>query len=121
MGQAFKMSDKENFASSQSTDCQINDTAIKNVLKAIVKEEIPKIFNNLGLVKVPQKKGNERVLYIRKAFFQKFQKSPDEAPNIAGGRILRAALLYLEEVGNLDILDELIKKLQNFNSKPKRS
>jgi len=120
--QTFKMSNQKNLVPSHAANHEINDTALKDALTAIVKKELPKVAKeefakvakNFGATRMPSKKGNDRVLYLRKKFFQKFQKTHDEAPKITVARIVGAAQLGLQQVRSLDDLEDRIKQSSEF-------
>jgi len=116
VAQTFEKSNGEDSISGQAKSYEIDKTEFHRALRKIVLEELPKVAKDLRPVKIPSKKGNERNLYLRKTFFEKFQKTPNEAPEITRNRIAGAAQLYLEQVRSLDALDDRINNLQNFNN-----
>jgi len=90
----------------------------KEEVMKMIEEKVNEKINMLlhENVKKRSKKANERVLYIRKeswSCFQKFRITTDEPLYLTFCRILKAAILYLEQGVKLETLELSASDLQN--------
>jgi len=93
--------------------------AVKGEARKIVKRELKEIGGNVIHTEKGPKKGNERVICIRKGAWpsvQKFKRTSDESLKVTFYRILEAALRYLEQGGSLDSLENQTNHHQKSNN-----
>lgn len=94
--------------------------AFEDVARKIFKEEFEKNAK-LGFFRDSHKKGkNERVAYIRVGTWllvQKFRKTANEPVGDILDRMAKAAVLYLEHVGNINALEDASDHPPNSNTK----
>lgn len=95
--------------------------AFEDIARKIFKEEFEKKSARLGFFRDSYKKGkNERVAYIRVGTWllvQKFRKTANEPVGDILDRMAKAAVLYLEQAGNLNALEDVSDHPQNSNRK----
>ena len=113
---AFKGFSREKSVPDRGPSGETTKDGFKDEIRRIVKEELNEVSKDFAREKIRSKEDNERVIYIKKADFQKFQKTPEEKRNITRDRIVAAAHLFLELVGSLEALEDRINP-QSSNNK----